>query len=78
MDVNDVKFDDCIKLNKSTMTLKFSDHVNNETIVIIPTSIYPFIRYNFDQYHDNSTPWFYVCGPLILLMKELAKYRQSW
>ena len=70
--------DNCIKLNKTTMTMKFSDHVNNESIVVLPASVFPFVRYKYEQYYNDSTLWFTICGPMILLMTELARLRQSW
>ena len=78
MDFHRINFDDCIKLNKTTMTLKFDNYINNETIVVIPASILPFVRYEIDEYHDDRTPWFNICGPIVLLLRELAKYRHAW
>ena len=73
-----MNFDNCIKLNKSSMIMKFSEYVNNETIIVMPAKLFPFVRYEDSEYHDDSTPWFSVCGPIVLVLRELAKYRQAW
>ena len=73
-----INFDNCILLNKTTMTIKFSEHVNNETIVVIAANVFPYVRYEEDEYYDNSTDLFNVCGPIMLLMRELARHRQAW
>ena len=78
MDIYGINFDNCLKLNKTTLTMNFNNHVINETIVVIPANVFPFVRYEPEDYYDNSTQWFNVCGPIILLMRELARYRHSW
>ena len=67
-----------MKLNKSTMTQDYRDTFNNETIVILPAIFFPFVRYEGKEIHDDSTPWFNICGPIILLLRELAKLRHAW
>ena len=78
MDHYRINIDDCIKFNKTTMTMKFSDHVYNETIVIEPFKLFPFLHYEDEDYNDESTPWFNVCGSIILLFRELARFRHAW
>ena len=73
-----INIDDCIKFNKTTMTMKFSDHVNNETIVIAPAKLFPFVYFEEEEYNDESTPWYNMCGPIILLFRELARFRHAW
>ena len=79
MDPYRINFDNCIKLNKTTMTaMEFGGNINNETILILPATSFPFSRYDDEEYYDDSTPWFNVCGPIVLLLRELARHRRSW
>ena len=78
MDLRKINFDSCIKLNKTTMSIHFGGNVDNETILILPAKSFPFSRYDISEYYDNSTPWFNICGPIVLLMRELARHRHAW
>ena len=78
MDYSKISINNCIKLNKTTMIINYGDHVNNETIKVVPIQMFPFIHYNDEDLNDDSTSWFNVCGPIVLLLRELTKFRHAW
>ena len=78
MDLRRINFDNCIKLNKTTMSIELGDNVNNETILILPAISMPFLSYDYKELYENDTPWFNICGSIILLLRELGRYRHAW
>ena len=77
MDYHRINFVNCMKINKSTMIKNYGDNFYNETIVILPTKLFPFVRYEEEELYNNSRPWFTLCGPIVLLLRELAKLRHA-
>ena len=78
MEFRRINFDNCITINKSTMAMNFGGNVANETILILPAISFPFVSYDNDELYDNSKPLFNMCGPIILLMRELGRHRHAW
>ena len=78
MDFHRINFVNCIKINKTEMTMNYRDNFNNETIVLLPAKLFPFVRYEEEEFFNISTPWFTLCGPIVLLLRELAKLRHAW
>lgn len=83
MKLDRINFDNCIELNKTSMMIKFSEFVHNETILVLPGKTSPFVNYREEDYYDTfdgeeNSSWFNLCGPVILLFRELAMQRQSW
>ena len=59
------------------MITKFTENVNNETIIFMPALSQPFVNYDIG-YYTSKDKYLDFCGPLIILMKELAKLRGAW
>ena len=68
--------DNCLILDKSSMIIKFTEFTSNETIKLVMAKFLPFVSYDLQEYHNDS-PNFALCGPVMLLMRELAILRQA-
>ena len=68
----------CIVFDKTSMKTKFTDNVSDETILVALTPINPYVSYSIDQYNYSNTTEFSICGPLMLMMKELAILKNRW
>ena len=67
----------CIAFDKTSMRAKFTENPINESILITVSNIVPYITLS-NQEFDSNKQFYLICGPLILLMKELANAKNVW
>ena len=67
----------CISVDKTTMRVKFTENPINESIVFTVGYAVPYLIATVPEFLSKNR-FYPICGPLIMLMKELARIQNMW